>query len=396
MSEIDDESLMQDLADFAVEEQKSDRSALEQRILAGFEEIERFVTQHGRLPQHGEGRDIFERLYAVRLDRLRALPECVAVLKQVDTKHILGAVPNARADGAAGPDDADLQTALSEFAAEDDVTKLVHVRSHEARQAAEEIAERKACKDFETYRPIFEKVQRDLELGLRTTSPYVGGDSEINEGDLFIVGGQKVLVAQVIERLEKFGPNGRVRVIFDNGTESEILIRSLQRSMSREADANGRRISSLGSETLFTLVESENDALSGRIYVLRSLSNHPYVVQNRSVLHKIGVTGGDIKARLAGAKKDPTYLLADVEVVASYKLANIDRVKLESLLHRVFAGVRVDLTLKDRFGFEVIPQEWFLVPLPVIEEVVSRIIDESICNYRYDPQTARLVKTSRD
>lgn len=390
MSEIDDESLMQELAEFGVEDKPAGRSALEQRILAGFEEIERFVEQHGRLPMHGEHRDIFERLFAVRLDRLRASAECRAMLKDVDKRGLLGDAPDA--SSSANTDDAELQSALEEFGADNDVTTLRHVRPHKERQAAEEIAQRTPCADFESFRPIFEQVQRDLDTGVRTTSPYVGGSSEVNEGDLFIVGGQILLVAEVIERLDKFGPNGKVRVIYDNGTESEMLIRSLQRSMSREEDANGRRISPRTSESLFTTVMTSNDEQSGRVYILRSRSDHPYVAQNRTILHKIGVTGGDIKARVAGAKKDPTYLLADVEVVASYQLANIDRKKLEVILHRFFGDVRVDLTLKDRFGFDVVPQEWFLVPLPAIEEVIDRIADQSIGDYRYDLHVARLVK----
>lgn len=402
MSEIDDESLQDALKDdFGVEEKPGGRSALEQRILAGFEEIERFVAQHGRLPRHGEDRDIFERLYAVRLDRLRASPECRAVLRGVDTKGILGAAVHARGeeggfeagggDASSLTDDEELVAALGEYAADDDVTKLVHVRPYAERQAAEEIAQRTPCVDFEVYRPVFEQVQKDLDAGLRKTAPYVGGSSSIEEGDLFIIGGQKVLVAKVIERLEKFGPNGRVRVIYDNGTESEMLIRSLQRAMSREEDANGRRISPLATAPLFAGVEEENDRQSGRVYVLRSKSEHPYVAQHRAILHKIGVTGGEVKARIAGARKDPTYLLADVEVVASYKLANIDRRKLEALLHRVFAGVRVDLVLKNGFGFDVAPEEWFLVPLAAIDEAIERIKDGTIERVRYDASSGTFV-----
>lgn len=391
MSDIDDESLMQELAEFAVEEKAGGRSALEQRILAGFEEIERFVEQNGRLPEHGEERDIFERLYAVRLDRLRQLPECMAILRGVDSNGILGAVPTARDAAASDPNDAELQAALGDYDAEDDVTRLVHVRSHAERQAAEEVAQRTPCTDFETFRPIFEEVQRDLDAGRRTTTPYVGGSSSVEEGDLFIIHGQKVLVAKVIERLEKFGPNGRVRVIFDNGTESEMLIRSLQRSMSREADANGRRIGPLLAPPLFAGTMEEGDLASGTVYVLRSRSEHPFIAQNRGLIHKIGITSGDPKVRIAGAKKDPTYLLADVEVVAAYKLANIDRTGLESLLHRFFGAVRLDLQLKDRFGSPVEPREWFLVPLEAIEEAVLRITDGSIGAYRYDAQLARCV-----
>lgn len=393
MSEIDDESLMRELAeDFGVEEKQGGRSALEQRILAGFEEIERFVSEHGRLPQHGEDRDIFERLYAVRLDRLRQSPECRSVLRDVDTRGILGVASDAHGGGMTDPDDAELLAELGDYVAEDDVTKLVHVRTHEERQAAEEIAQRTPCPDFENYRPIFERVQRDLESGLRTTSPYVGGRSDVDEGDLFIISGQMVYVAKVIERAERFGPNGRIRVIYDNGTESEMLIRSLQRSMSREEDANGRRISPLIIPPLFAGTEEAGDQRSGCVYVLRSLSDHPYVAQNRMILHKIGVTGGDVKARLANARKDATYLLADVELVAVYTLANVNGKKLEALLHKVFGNVRVDMTLKDRFGFDVAPSEWFLVPLQAIDEAIDRIKDGSVDRFRYDSETARLVR----
>ena len=391
MSEIDDESLMQELADFGVDEKPAGHSPLEQRILAGFEEIERYVEQHGRLPRHGEGLDIFERLYAVRLDRLRASPECRAVLKSADTRGLLGTVTDTGERVAAEAEDADLQAELSDFAAEDDVTKLVHVRTHQERQAAEEIAQRTPCTDFEKFRPIFEQVQRDLDDGTRTTSPYVGGSSHIDEGDLFIIGGQKVLVTEVIERLEKFGPNGKVRVIYDNGTESEMLIRSLQRAMSREEDANGRRISPLQSAPLFAGFEEEGDHQSGCIYVLRSKSDHPYVVKHRNLIHKIGVTGGSVRLRIANAKNDSTYLLADVEIVAEYKLANISRKALEAILHRFFAAARLDMQLKDRFGSHVEPREWFLIPLAVIDEAIDRIKDASIEHVRYDPESAAIV-----
>ena len=131
---------------------------------------------------------------------------------------------------------------------------------------------------------------------------------------------------------------------------------------------------------------------AGYIYVLRSKSDHPFVAQNRSVLHKIGVTGGDVKSRVANAKKDPTYLLAEVEIVATFKLANINRKRLEALLHKFFGNARLDLELKDRFGSQVEPKEWFLVPLNVIEEVIQKIVQGTIENFRYEPESARLVE----
>ena len=133
-------------------------------------------------------------------------------------------------------------------------------------------------------------------------------------------------------------------------------------------------------------------AESGTIYVLRSKSDHPLIAKHRDVIHKIGVTGGRLETRFAQAKLDPTFLFAEVEVVATYKLSNINRAKLEALLHRFFASARLDLEVPDRFGNSVKPREWFLAPLPVIDEVVERIRDMTIVDYEYDSGTASLRK----
>jgi hypothetical protein len=135
-----------------------------------------------------------------------------------------------------------------------------------------------------------------------------------------------------------------------------------------------------------------SDRPSGTVYVLRSLSGHPDIAARRDLIHKIGVTGSEVPKRIAGARLDPTYLLADVEVVCSYHLYNIDRTRLERLLHRVFEPARLQVTLKDRFGNPVTPREWFLVPLFVIDDAISRIRDGSIVRYRYDPSVAALVE----
>lgn len=366
------------------------RSPREQRIIAGFEEIERFVEKHGRAPQHGEHRDIFERLYAVRLDRIRTSAECRNVLKGLDSRGLLD-VPAAVEEADPAEADAELLAALGvEAEAESDVTQLVHVRPRDEIKAAEEVAQRNPCPDFDQFRPLFEKVQRELESGKRQTVKY-GDYTGIKKGNLFILEGQKVLVAEVgAEFVSEYGrPNRRLRVVYDNGTESDLLMRSLQRALYK--DPASRRITEPGFGSLFSDEEEEDDLATGYIYVLRSKSDHAFVAQNRSVLHKIGVTGGDVKSRVAGAAKDPTYLLAAVEVVATFKLANVNRQALESLLHRFFGSARLDLELKDRFGSQVEPREWFLVPFPVIDEAIQRIKDGTIGGFRYDPEQARLV-----
>jgi hypothetical protein len=370
------------------------RSPREQRIIAGFEEIERFVEEHGRLPEHGEDRDIFERLYAVRLDQIKNSGECRAVLKDLDRKGLLGdgtGIPSSAATNA--QQDEDLLADLGiETQPENDIAKLVHVRPRAEINAAEEVAQRTPCRDFHLFKPLFETVQRDLETGVRQTSPYPEYPA-IREGNLFILEGQKVFVAG---RGEEFvtdydRSNSRLRVVYDNGTESDLLLRSLQRALYKDK-ASRRILEPDVVGPLFSNIEQEGDQSTGYVYVLRSLSDHPFIAEHRKAIHKIGVTGGDVKKRIAAAKKDPTYLLADVEIAAEYKLANINRKALEALLHRFFADARLDLELKDRFGSNVEPREWFLVPLPVIDEVIRKITDGTIANFCYDPEHAKLAR----
>ena len=189
-------------------------------------------------------------------------------------------------------------------------------------------------------------------------------------------------------------PNGsmdaRLRVIYSNGTESNILLRSLQRAIYK--DETSRRISEPSAGPLFSDHSEEDDLASGTVYVLRSKSEHPVVAENREVLHKIGVTGGKVEKRIANAEKEATYLLAGVEVVATYQLFNINRTKLEKIIHRVFEPAKLDIEIMDRFGYPFTPREWFLVPLFVIDAAVERIKDTSIERCVYDPQQARLVE----
>lgn len=389
----DDLELLNELGVDTAPVETGGRTPREQRIIAGFEEIERFYDEHGRTPQHGENRDIFERLYAVRLDQIRASDECRTVLKSLDSRGLLNAVvkPGAAVDEL---DDAELLASLGVDAAHtDDVTQIKHVRTHAERKAAEEVAQRRPCEDFDQFRPLFERVQGELACGKRSTAKFQQ-DGTFETGDMFILDGQKVLVADAGDVMMKdFGrEDRRLRVIFENGTESNLLLRSLYRALYK--DEHGRRILPPDAEAgpLFADHVDKDDTQVGFIYVLRSLSDHPFVAEHRELVHKIGVTGADVKSRLGNTKKDPTYLLADVEVVAEYRLANINRKALEGLLHRFFASARLDVELKDRFGGKVEPREWFLVPLPAIDEAIQKLKDGTIAAYRFDPKTARIAR----
>ena len=166
----------------------------------------------------------------------------------------------------------------------------------------------------------------------------------------------------------------------------------MSRSLYPDGDTPvGRRIIKVDAGPLFGDTIEPDDIESGTIYVLRSLSDHPYVARHRELIHKIGVTGGKVETRIANAEKDATYLLAGVEVVATYTLANLNRTKLENLFHRLFAPAQLDITIDDRFGHPVKPREWFLVPLHVIDEAVRRLQEGSIVKFRYDPARAELL-----
>ena len=391
MSDLTDDELLAELGVSLEAKKAGGRSAREERIIAGFEDILRFVEANGRVPQHGEERDIFERLYAVRLDRLRELSESRSLLSGIDTKGLLTQKPDHHLDHLETMDDEALLAELGlGNSTEDDITVLRHVGSIEERRAAEEIANRQICGDFDKFESVFQEVQKDLASGVRHTRPFEL-KAEIQPGNFFIVGGQKAYVAEIGEVFSNAQGrrDARLRVIFENGTESNLLMRSLQRALHK--DEAGRRITNPTAGPLFGDQWEEDDIKSGTIYVLRSQSTHPFVTEHRELIHKIGVTGGKVETRIANAENDATYLLANVNIVATYKLADISRVKLESLFHRIFAAAQLDLTIPDRFGHPVRPREWFLVPLHVIDEAVQRIRDGSITDVIYDPKTARLV-----
>lgn len=395
--DLDLDDLRAELDAFAKPEKKGGRSAREERIIAGFEEIQRFADRYSRPPRHGESNDIFERIYAVRLDRLRAQAECRALLAPLDRQGLLGA--EVVADTPAEEMDIDTLRAELEGAAGGEITELRHVRTNADKQAAEEIANRTPCADFKAFKPLFDRVARDLETGVRVTQ-RIRKDAgflkaDVKPGDFFILGGQTAYVAEVGEPIK--APNGefdaRLRLIYSNATESNLLLRSLQRALYK--DETSRRVSEPSAGPLFSDKTDDGDLASGTVYVLRSKSDHPDIARHRDVLHKIGVTGGDVERRLANAKLDPTFLMADVEIVATYELYNINRVKLENLIHRIFEPARLDIEIKDRFGLPIVPREWFLVPLFVVDEAVERIKDGTIQDYRYDASGARLVRREK-
>lgn len=389
--EIDVDELRAELEEFAEPAREAARSPVEERVMAGFEEIQRWVVEHGRLPRHGEGLDIFERLYAVRLDRIRAQEQFRSLLATMDRQGILAASSECAVDPATLSAD-DLAAELAGIGeGGSDLTTLRHVRPRAEVQAAEEIAARKPCADFDRFARLFEAVREGIKRGVRETRRF-GRDAIIELHDFFILGGQLVYVAEMGEvyRTPEGAPNARLRVIYGNATESNLLIRSLQNALYK--DETGRRVTEPDAGPLFEAHAEDGDVSSGTVYVLRSKSGHPEIASRRDLIHKIGVTNGEVRRRIADAGRDATYLLADVELVTSYQLYHVDRKKLETVLHRVFEPARLEIVLADRFGNLVSPREWFLVPLFVIDEAIERIRNGTITEHIYDPARGSLVR----
>lgn len=389
VQDLTGDELLDELGVELADEQAGGYTARQERIIAGFEDILRFYEAIGHAPRHSHDGDIFERIYAVRLDQLRKLPaEDLSLLLPLDPHQLLSGSAAPMPAGSLADDD--LLAELEEPAATD-ISVLRHVKPlEERRELAEQIADRFPCKDFANFKPLFDQAQSELTTGVREAKRFIK-DASIESGDFFILNGQLVYVDSVGEswRRESNGAtDARLRVIYANGTESNLLLRSLQRGLYK--DENGRRLTQANLGPLFDNSIEPDDIPSGTIYVLRSLSTQPEITAIRDVLHKIGVTGGRVEDRICNAEKDATYLLAPVEVVATWKLANIRRFKFEQTIHRIFASAQLQLRLPDRFGIPVEPREWFVVPLPVINEVMERIQDESITGFVYDSAAGKL------
>ena len=385
----EDDALLAELGVEVQQKKPAKRTPREERIVAGFEEIQRFVETNGRVPRHGEGCDIFERLYAVRLDRILEQEECRSLLAPLDHQDLLVDSPEAV---PAISDDMDDDALLAELGVEADVpeiARLRYVRPSVLTRTVGEVAIRQACEDFETFRPLFERAQEDLDAGILETKRF-RDDATIEPGQYFILSGQKAYVSKSDQpfRNAQGRADARLRVIFDNGTETNMLMRSLERALQK--DETGRRIIEPSMGPLFASRTADGDQASGTIYVLRSKADIPFVAENRNLVHKVGVTSGRVETRIARARLEPTFLMADVEIVATYSLYNINCGKLERLIQRVFAPARLEIKVDDRFGNPIVPREWFLAPLNVIDDAVEKIRNGSITRYAYDPESASL------
>lgn len=332
-------------------------------------ELRGFIERHGRPPRIDADAPFQERLLATHAKRLAAKDPAVGALL-VD----LPAEPPKTID----------EIADDEMRADDDIFDLKHVAPRTVLEQPEYVGSRRPCEEFEEFRPLFEAAVADLSAKRREARKFAR-EQEIDAGQFFILKGMMAYVAEAGEPFQdRLGNrNRRLRVIFDNGTEGDPLLRSFASLLYN--DEQGRRITDPVAGPLFRLEPQDGDMQTGHIYAARTLSTAAHIAEHAPRMLKIGVTSGDVDRRIADAVNDPTFLLAPARIVTRFTLYNVNRVHLERLLHRFFDPARVDIEIVDRFGKPVRPREWFYVTPDQLSEVVRRIQDGSITRCYFDP-----------
>ncbi|MCK5893518.1 MAG: GIY-YIG nuclease family protein [Endozoicomonadaceae bacterium] len=356
----------------------------DERLLASFEEINHFIENHDREPE--ASRDITERKLYSRLKGLRENPEKATGLLEFDRFHLLADVKIPQPVEIHTVEDVMADDPLGLLEDSEDIFTLKNIPK--SIDMPNDIARRKPCEDFQRFELLFKQCHAELQSGKRELRKFTG-EQQISAGHFFILHGVMVYVADVGERQRNKGKvNARLHCVFENGTESDMLLRSLATELYK--DENGRRVWNLDDD-LLTLLENvtQDDQPTGFIYVLRSLSENPEI-KVLDDLYKIGYSSQSVEQRIQNASQEPTYLMADVEVVCEYQTYNLNPQKLELLLHTFFAKTCLNFDIFDEQGRRHAPREWFVVPLPVIETAIQLLINGEIVNYQYDVQGRRL------
>lgn len=374
----------------AVDEPKATPvSPQDSRLIDSFQEISDFYETNQRCPELGD--DIGEYRLASRLAAIKKDPKKVKTLLPYDYYNLLESeetksvsVEELISDDPLGLLDRDDEA--------DSIYTLSHVKPSE-RLRPDYIAHRKVCKDFDLYEEAFQQIHDDLEHGRRRLVEFKEGD--LHEGCYYVLRGvvlyleQNLAVKQKIEYKSgaKVRREGRTRCIFDNGTESSMLYRSLGKALKLD----GFCISDLIEQKEGSVSIDASDVQNGYIYVLRSLSRAPQIRSIRN-LYKIGYCSGDVTTRIKNAVHEPTYLMNDVEVVLTVRCYNLDVPYLEASIHSFFSNVNVYFEVRDDEGIMHYPKEWFTVPLNIIEEAIPLIVDKKIDSYRYDKNLHMIIQ----
>lgn len=352
--------------------EKAKAVTADDRLTASFRQITEFVEAHDRLPDINAV-DISEASLAARLNSIRTNKDKVKALKPVDSRGLL--------------DQPEPPKSLDELFSDDsyglfngegaDILKVNKTLSKP--RPVKERAERLRANDFDQFQPGFIEKQQLLGEGKLKLRRYVSV-SQLHIGAYYVQGGQMLRIVDAGEKKRVYDRNKeRFRVIYENGSESNMY----RRSLSMRLYEDGYEVADSDNESVYESLD-DTDTIKGYIYVLRSLSEDPQI-QNIRNLHKIGFSTTTVADRIKDAEKDPTYLMSGVEVVDSYVLTgDYNPQKVEHFIHRIFADAKVDLKIIDKNGREYTPSEWYSVPLLAIEQAVNMLQNGDIVDYHYD------------
>ena len=349
-------------------------------LLLSFQEINNFVKQNGRKPK-AEGTT--EYMLHCRLKEIRKNKKKVQALSGFDEYKLL----QSEVKEIKSIDDIFENDDLGIFENDEySIFNLKHVPK--ITSMPDYVAKRKPCKDFDKFEEKFQNCQNDLSLSKRNLIEFK--ENHIQNGRFFVLKGVMLFVNDVGEKkLDRFGKwDARLRVIFENGTESNLLFRSLGKELFKD----GKSITELPEKFMEDINNiAQEDKETGFIYILKSLSDNDKI---RSInnLYKIGFSKTTPEERIKNAKNDPTYLMSDVQIVATFKCFNLNPQKLESLLHTFFGSSCLNLDIFDNNKKRHTPREWFIAPFFVVENAIELIIAGKIINYKYDPENEVIIK----
>jgi hypothetical protein len=393
-----------------IEEKKkvSSTSAPDDRLLASFHQINDFFAKNGKAPEANISNvteyQLYSRLKSIRQDASKVemlLPEDIhGLLQKKDTFAVeepsgqYHKNPKKEIKSIADILDDDLDI-LGEDAG---LFDFKHTPKPEERASADFVAKRKPCKDFATYEALFKEVQKDLAEGKRKLIDFKVDN--LKEGAFYVHNGVLFLLEHVnISQKEHYRADGtrvredgRTRCIFENGTQSNMLKRSVEKILyanGKVVTENFEKINQSFQENFGMITEEDKE--SGFIYVLKSLSSNPQIASIDN-LFKIGYSKIAVEDRIKNASKEPTYLMADVEYIAGWKCYNMNTQKFEQLIHNFFGSSCLNIDVFDDKGKRYTPREWFIAPYEVIEQAIGLIISGEVVKYRYDGEEERILK----
>ncbi|GAB1352133.1 GIY-YIG nuclease family protein [Erysipelotrichia bacterium] len=386
---------------------KSCSQSPDERLVASFQEINAFFEQHGKEPKPNLG-NVNEFQLFTRLTTFREDQEKAQILKPFDRHGLLPDFAAQHVKETAKPYETPKRPSSFEdiFASDslsildDDSEGLFeykHVPKDYERAQADFVARRKPCRDFEKYESLFKEVQKDLAEGRRMLTDF--RENSLIEGRFYVHSGVLMLfesadkqqAEQAFSSGSRARVDGRTRCIFENGTESNMLYRSLVKILY----VNGRTVTENNEKANEAFIENftiaAEDEAAGYIYVLKSKSSDKKI-SSLANLFKIGYSKSDVNERVKNASKEPTYLMAPVQVIGIWKCYNMNPQKFEQLLQRFFANSCLNLDIFDENGMRHCPREWFIAPQTIIEKAIDLLITGQIINYRYDPQNCAIIE----